>query len=396
MRVYKKAIIASILIVFSCIGLARFSFGMILPNMQADLSLNTTEAGFIGSLNFLGYLVGLFFTSRFYTKFGASILIKRSLLTQSFSMLAMAILSDYFLISIAYFFTGFFGALANISIMSYVTQIVPKEIRGKTAGLAIIGAGSAIMFSGFIVPLFETSYDLFSWRLSWGTFSLLIFFIAFFTQKHLHFNTKQNFTQTTNPLSTRKTILNSSFLKVAFLYSIFGVTYVVFMTFFVLAAQTKWDVSTQISGSFWALLGFASLFAGPLFGSIADKIGNFKALSIIFFIQTLANLILSFDTPSSFLWISAFLFGISTWGVPSIMTVLSGELFGIEQTAKILSLVTIFFAIGQIVGPVSAGAIVDIFGNFSYVFMLSAILTCTGFLASAYFAYQKISKISSS
>lgn len=392
MKAYKKAIISSILVVFACLGLARFAFGMILPNMQIDLHLNATQAGFIGSLNFLGYLLGLFFSSKFYTKFGAQILIKRSLLTQAFSMLMMGLLSNYLLISIFYLLTGFFGALANISIMTYVTQIVPKEIRGKTAGLAIIGIGSGIMLSGFSLPLFENIYNETSWRVSWISFAFIVLCIAFVTQKGLKHEMHSNITSTNANLSTIKTILDKSFLKVAFLYLIFGITYVVFVTFFVLAAQTKWGVSTEISGSFWALLGFASLFAGPLFGSIADKIGSFKALSIIFFIQTLANLLLSFDTPAYFLWLCAFLFGVSTWGVPSIMTVLSGELFGIEKTAKILSLVTIFFAFGQIIGPFGAGLIVDIFGNFSYIFALSSLLTFIGFFSSLLFSSKALSK----
>jgi MFS family permease len=392
LKLYKKAIIASVFIVFSCIGLARFAFGMILPNMQNELHLSTTQVGLIGSLNFVGYLAGLFFSSKFYARFGPQTLIKRSLLTQAVSMLMMAILSNYLLISLAYFFTGFFGALANIAIMSYITQLVPKEIRGKTAGIAIIGAGSAIMLSGLIVPCIDTFFGLISWRMSWGLFSLFIFFIAFFTQQGLEFKTKNAITNAQESLSTLTTLLHSSFLKVAFLYLIFGITYVVYVTFFVLAAQTKWYVSTEISGSFWALLGLASIFSGPLFGSIADKIGNFKALGIIFFIQTLANLILSFDTPSAFLWLSAFLFGISTWGVPSIMTVLSGELFGIEQTARILSLITIFFAFGQIIGPIGAGFITDSLGDFSYIFMLSASFTCIGFLSSFYFSRKNLAE----
>jgi sugar phosphate permease len=62
---YKWAIVSSILVVFSCLGLARFAFGMILPNMQIDLNLNNTQIGWIGSANFLGYLLGLLLAGDF-------------------------------------------------------------------------------------------------------------------------------------------------------------------------------------------------------------------------------------------------------------------------------------------------------------------------------------------
>lgn len=390
---YKIAVIISILVVFSCLGLARFAFGMILPSMKADLLLNATQVGWVGSLNFVGYFIGLFVANKFYTKFGAYTLIQRSLITQSISMLAMALLDNYLLISFAYFFTGFFGALANIAIMSYIAQIIPKQIRGKATGLTLVGAGSGIIFSGFLVPLYDRLFELTVWRLSWASFAIIIFLVALFIKQGFIFKPHEvNFSHNKQMKSLKEILLDKSFLQVATLYFIFGTTYVVLVTFFVLAAQVKWGVSSEISGSFWALFGFASLFAGPIFGSIADKIGNFKALAIIYFILTVANLILALDTPVYLLWVSAFLFGISTWGVPPIMTVLSSELFGSKYTAKILSLITIFFAVGQIVGPMGAGILVDTLGDFSYPFALSCTLTIFASISSYYFAKHSISK----
>ena len=59
LREYLKPLLAGIFIVFSCLGLARFAFGMILPNMQLELGMNATQAGLVGSSNFLGYFIGL-------------------------------------------------------------------------------------------------------------------------------------------------------------------------------------------------------------------------------------------------------------------------------------------------------------------------------------------------
>ncbi len=355
---------------------------MVLPNMQIDLGLNTTQIGFIGSANFLGYLLGLFLTGKFYAKFGPSTLIKRSLLTQSFCMLVMAMSSNYLVASLFFGIAGFFGAMSNISVMTYVTQIVPKAIKGKATGVVVMGIGSSIIFSGMIVPLFDKFYDEFSWRISWFSFAIIIFSIAFIIKKGLNFPLHVTAIKSSSSYSLKNTFSDTKFLQVAFIYLLFGVTYVVYMTFFVLAAEVKWQVSTEVSGIFWTLLGFASLFSGPVFGAIADKIGNYKTLSLIFFIQIIAHAILSFNSPITLVWFSALLFGLSAWGVPTIMAILSSELFGMSHTAKILSLVTIFFAIGQIVGPVGAGYIIDTFNEFSYAFLISTVLAFIGFLLS--------------
>ena len=382
MKTYRTALIACILVVFSCIGLARFSFGMVLPNMQIDLGLNTTQIGFIGSANFLGYLLGLFFTGKFYAKFGPSTLIKRSLLTQSFCMLLMAMSSSYLFSSFLFGVAGFFGAMSNIAVMTYITQIVPKSIKGKATGIVVTGIGSSIIFSGMIVPLFDKFYDEFSWRISWFSFAIIIFIISFIIKKGLSFPLHVNTVKITSSYSLKNTFKDVRFLQVASIYFLFGITYVVYMTFFVLAAEVQWQVNTEISGIFWTLLGFASLLSGLVFGTIADKIGNYKTLSLIFFIQIIAHSILSFNSPITLVWISALLFGLSAWGVPTIMALLSSELFGSQHTAKILSFVTIFFAIGQIVGPVGAGYIIDTFNKFSNTFLITSILALLGFSLS--------------
>ena len=64
MLTYKKTLIASFLILCGCLGLGRFGFGMVLPNIQNSLLLTTTQIGFISSTNFWGYIVGIVFVPK--------------------------------------------------------------------------------------------------------------------------------------------------------------------------------------------------------------------------------------------------------------------------------------------------------------------------------------------
>ncbi len=100
-------LISGVLIVFSCLGLARFAFGMILPNMQVELGMNATQSGIVGSANFFGYFIGLFLVSSFYAKFGVAKLISRALLTQAASMILMAFTPHYIFAAIIFMITGF-------------------------------------------------------------------------------------------------------------------------------------------------------------------------------------------------------------------------------------------------------------------------------------------------
>ncbi|MDX1809793.1 MAG: YbfB/YjiJ family MFS transporter [Sulfurospirillaceae bacterium] len=384
MRKYAFAIIAGILVLFASLGLGRFAFGMVLPSMQTDLGINITQSGFIGTSNFLGYLGGLLFSGAFYSKFGAPKLIVRSLLTQGLFMFLMTLGSSYISVSFFYFFAGFFGALANMSIMAYITQIVPKDIRGKAVGILTVGNGSAIVFSGYIVPYMESIYKAASWKITWGIFAAITMLIAFIISPGLkHDNPHANVKESDNE-PYFEIFRDIRFIRISGIYFCFGITYVVYVTFFVLASMDKWHISSSLSAPFWILLGFLSMFSGALFGILADKIGRWKTLSVVFLIQSISNLIMALDMPSSYLWVSASLFGISVWATPSIMAVLTAETFGMEKTAKIFSKITIIFALGQIIGPVGAGYLTDITKNFSYAFGVSSILTFLAFIGSSY------------
>lgn len=381
---YIKPLIAGIFIVFSCLGLARFAFGMILPNMQIDLGMNATQAGIVGSANFLGYFVGLFTVSYFYNKYSVAKLITGALWMQALSMILMATAPSYIYAAMSFIITGFFGALANIAVMTYIAQVVPSQIKGRATGIVVAGIGLSIIVSGAIVPFVEQNFPI-SWRISWAVFAFLILCIGFYSYRMLAMFTPYDSNQHNSDSLTIKDIFSYfPFLITGILFFMFGMTAIMYMTFFVAAAVTQWQVSTEISGTFWAILGVTSIFSGPIFGIVSDRIGRYGTLGILFSLQAIAHCFLALPVPSFFLLFSAAIFGFSTWAVPSIMATLSAELFGSSHTARILSLVTLFFGIGQIVGPLVAGIVTDVTGDFKVIFGFS---TASLILASLFSFY---------
>ena len=393
LRQYTKPLIAGTFIVFSCLGLARFAFGMVLPNMQVDLGMNTTQAGIVGSANFLGYFIGLFTVAPFYKRFGLAKVISRSLWTQAGSMFLMAMAPNYIFVALCLVITGFFGAIVNISVMTYIAQVVPSHIKGRATGIVVAGIGLSVIISGALVPLIE-QYFAVPWRISWAVFAFLILCIGLFTYRVLvEFVPHSSNHHIADSLNIKDIFTDIPFLVTGALFFVFGMSAIMYMTFFVAAAVTQWHVSIEISGTFWAILGVTSLFSGPIFGVVSDRIGRYATLGILFFFQALAQAILAFAVPPLFLLFSAGLFGISTWAVPSIMATLSAELFGASNTARILSLVTLFFGVGQIVGPLAAGIVTDATGDFKVIFGLSSIALIIASSLSFFGAKKNIKEI---
>ena len=391
MREYTKVIISAFLVILSCLGFGRFAFGMVLPNIQASLEITTTQVGFIGTANFIGYIIGILFANTFYNKYTTHKLIFTTILLQGFSMFLMILFNNYILISIFYTFSGFFAAIVNMSIMSYMANVIPKNIRGKVLGIIVSGSGLAIILSGQIVPFIESFTSNMPWKISWAIFSSCLILIAFLCQPGIKKHTSHNAPEI--KIKAKEYFQVPSFWKISILYMIFGITYVVYVTFFVSAVIDKYHISTTISGNFWALLGFMSIFSGLLFGMVADKIGPYKSLIFVFSIQTISHFLLAIEIGSISIWISATLFGITVWSIPSIITLLTSLHFDVKRTAQVLSLVTLLFASCQAIAPVAAGYIYDITSDFSNVFMITSILTFIAVIFSYIFSKQQIKQV---
>ncbi|HPU30867.1 MAG TPA: YbfB/YjiJ family MFS transporter, partial [Syntrophorhabdaceae bacterium] len=65
-------------------------------------------------------------------------------------------------------------------------------------------------------------------------------------------------------------------------------------------------------------------------------------------------------------------FGIAAFSIPTIMAAASGDAVGGRLAPAGLGFITLFFGIGQALGPVIGGWLKDTTGTFTYAFLLSA------------------------
>ena len=143
----------------------------------------------------------------------------------------------------------------------------------------------------------------------------------------------------------------------------------------VTALVNEYGFGQGAAGIFWAVVGGLSIFSGPLFGGLSDKIGRRTGMMVVYLLSTLAYILTAAPLPNLFLYASVIIFGLIVWGVPTIMTAAVGDYMGPDQAVKALGFITLFFGAGQIVGPALAGFLADVTGSFSVGFWLCACLT---------------------
>ena len=385
-------VFTGVAILFACLGLGRFAIGMLLPSMGLSLGLTYSQMGFIGTGNFIGYMVSVLFSGMVASRLGARSTIFMGLLLVGTTMGLISQTMTFSQVLLLYTLTGIGTGLANMPLMGLISHWFLKSTRGRAAGTMLSGNGLAIVCSGVFVPWINGAVGASGWRIAWivmGGISILIAGVALVllrndpAQKGLapvgektgeeNPGNKAATSRAFRPTSSRASRKTMGYLGC--IYLCFGATYSVYVTFIVTALVNDHGFGEGAAGSFWAVVGGLSMISGPLFGGLSDRIGRRRGLMMAYGLFTLAYTLAAAPLPKLFLYASIVLFGFIVWSIPTIMSAAVGDYMGPSQAVKALGFITLFFGAGQIAGPAMAGFLADVTGSFSAGFWLCACLT---------------------
>jgi len=372
-------------------GFGRMSYSVILPSMKEGLALNYTQLGSIATGNFIGYLslaiIGGFLAARFGVRrvvFVSLVVIGVSLFLTGFS--------KSFLFA---FFMRLISGLGNggsyVPIMALPAAWFVMRKRGLATGIVSGGIGTGLFISGIILPPIISAFDKDGWRYAWFVLGIAVFILAFVCYAFLR-NTPQEKgltmyggeeEQRGGPKVTlfsafRDVVVEPEIWKLGCVYFMYGFSYIIYLTFFMAYLTKEVGVPSIAAGRIFAFLGIISIFCGVIYGWISDVLGR-KYGSMIAYINLAISYIIFFlwkDTAG--FYVSAFVFGIAAFSIPTIMAAASGDAVGGRLAPAGLGFITLFFGIGQALGPFIGGWLKDVTGTFTHAFALSAAVSLLG------------------
>lgn len=377
---------AGMLCILACLGFGRFALGMLLPSMAGTLGLSYSQMGFISTANFLGYLVSVLFCGHLAVRVGSRRLIFAALLVVGISMSLVSRASGFLQVLVLYMITGIGSGATNVPLMGVASAWFASSKRGRAAGFISIGSGFAIVLSGWLIPLINLRIGPEGWRTSWLILSALVLLIAFLALALLrdHPDDKGLLPVGTGdapppdaagpPGAEEKNIYRKGIIYyLGGIYFLFGYTYVIYATFVVTTLVKERGFSEGLAGNFWMWVGFLSLFSGPVFGTLSDRLSRKAGLMIVFSMQAVAYLLIATRLPGIFLYLSIAFYGLVAWSIPSIMAAAMADYVGVRNAATAFGLVTFIFGLGQISGPAVAGVLAERTGSFSGSFYMAAV-----------------------
>jgi MFS family permease len=140
--------------------------------------------------------------------------------------------------------------------------------------------------------------------------------------------------------------------------------------------------SVDEAGRLWSLVGAVSIASGFIWGTFSDKAGRKYGLASVFILQSLCYIIFGLWKSDSGYYISAFLFSLTAWSIPAIMAAAAGDILGAKIAPAALGFLTLFFGIGQMFGPFTAGRIADAYGSYTLAFVIASAASLAGGILS--------------
>lgn len=360
------------LVVFGSLGLARFGYTVVLPAMQKGLEMDNTQAGVLATANLAGYLALSVIGGALAARYGPRAVITAGLSLAAASMLLTGVAKGFLTAAVWRALTGIGSGASNVPVMGLLAAWFSPRRRGLASGIAVAGSSLGLIVVGPLVPRIVSAYGETGWRVCWFVFGAVTLLLAaagfvFLRNRPSEKGLKPLGADAGDVAPTPRgealqwgTVYRSPIVwHVGLVYVAFGFSYIIYMTFFVKCLVAEGGYTEEAAGSLFMTMGWCSLLCGLLWGTVSDVIGRKGALIIVYLIHAVAfGLFALWPAPPGFT-LSAILYGLSAWSIPAIMAATCGDMLGPRLAPAALGFITLFFGVGQALGPTVAGAMAD-------------------------------------
>lgn len=378
-------ILAGIISILIGVGIARFSFTSLLPLMLNDF-LTIKLAGFLASINYIGYLCGAIFAifiRDIYTKIR---FFRIGLFLSIISTIILGLTTNEFLWIISRLISGFGTAMILVVCSSIVMIKLNGENKTKIMGIYFSGIGIAITATHLFLTYINVDENL--WQNSWLFLSIIGIICSIYPLYILSFGNKVDTQIIKHKIN--KNIFTPFIIILTIAYFCEGIGFVVQATFLP-DIINKLDGLEGYGNLAWLFVGIAGVPSSIIWMKLAFKYGSVNMIITALFIQIIGILIPTL-TNNIFLNIfSGFLYGMTFIGLSALFMNLGGKLSA-KNPVALMGILTSAYSLGMIIAPLYCVALYEKFNTYNYSLYITAIVVLIGALLLIYAKKIKIVK----
>jgi predicted MFS family arabinose efflux permease len=360
------------------LGIGRFAYALVLPDMRDSLGLSYSAAGFLNTINAAGYLAGALLTSQMIRRFGWSATVRGGALAAVASLALCAVTGNFVALSLARLIAGVGAAASFVAGGALAAQIAQSRPERADFLLSLYYAapGFGILASGLVAPFMLQAFGAGSWWIVWWALTAV--------------STVMAAPLLLTPIDSKARIADGAQARFAIRpvviylagYFLFGAGYIAYMTFMI-AYVRDLGGGASAQAAFWCLIG-VSAFVTPWVwrGVLALDRGGLST-AIILTVNAIGAALPIFGHSVVWLAVSAVVFGVAFFAVVGSTTAFIRFNYPPAAWPAGIAAMTISFGIGQTLGPIVVGAITDALGSLTYALNVSAATLALGAVAAA-------------
>ena len=360
------------------LGIGRFAYALVLPDMRDALGWSYSAAGFMNTINAVGYLAGALMASRLIKRFGLSAAVRWGTLASVLSLALSALSGDFVILSFARLLGGVaaaVGFVAGGALAAPIAQSRPARAN-YLLSLYYAAPGLGILASGLIAPFVLQGFGPGSWWIVWWALTLLCV-VMVVPLLLAPIDASDGIADAAPaPFAIRPVLIYLAG------YFLFGAGYIAYMTFMIAYVRDAGGGAEAQSG-FWSLIGLSAFVTPWVWRRVLALDRGGLSTAIILGVNALGAALPLFGHSALLLAISALVFGVAFFAVVGSTTAFVRFNYPASAWPNGIAAMTIAFGVGQTLGPIAVGAVTDALGSLSYALNVSAALLAVGAIASA-------------
>lgn len=351
---FSKLVLPGITMIAVTYGLARFSFGLLLPGINESLEMSEFVSGMISSLFYLAYCFTIILSTVITSKEGPRRMIISAGLSAFVGLLLMSIAPNEWVLALGVLLAGGSTGLVSPPYGAAISLWIKEDKQGRANTWINSGTSFGIVLTGVGAILLAPN-----WRMTYLIYAILTFLILIWNFRAIpKVGESPRLTFKKGNLSIRG-VKGATPLILASLT--LGISTAAFWTFSRTFIEVAGDYSDwQLSG-FWIIIGLFGVLGG-FSGSLIEKEGLSLAYKLGSLSIASSSIILSI-APGNLLmtYFSAGIFGCSYIFLTGVLLVWGIRVF-ITNASLGIGVPFLLLAVGQVIGSLLAGMFIEAWG----------------------------------